>query len=125
MHPQSPAGRRPTARISVLSLCIGAALAAAPMALPVRAQEAPTYGRLPILERDWTRLPVGRDGVDPVAAEQRRQAEVTRRWHLVHDLVGGAHVSQRSRASWVPGAWVPPCWASMRTRRPPTTASTP
>ncbi|MBE0565051.1 MAG: immune inhibitor A, partial [Krumholzibacteria bacterium] len=32
----------------------------------------------------------------PVAAEQRRQAEVNRRWHLVHDLVGGRHVSRRA-----------------------------
>ena len=36
------------------------------------------YGRLPVLERDWTRLGVARDGTDPVAAEQLRQAEVTR-----------------------------------------------
>ncbi|MFO7609888.1 MAG: hypothetical protein R6X35_11965, partial [Candidatus Krumholzibacteriia bacterium] len=96
MHPQRFAGRRGAARATILSLLVGAALAAAPAAVPARADDAPHYGRLPVVARDWQRLGVRPDGTDPVAAEQRRQAEVTRRWHLVHDLVGGRHVSRRA-----------------------------
>ncbi len=96
MTPHSPRRRRPAARLSFLLLVIGAALAAAPAPGGARAADKPHYGRLPVLLRDWQHLPAQPDGTDPVAAEQRRQVEVTRRWQQVHELVGGAHVSHRA-----------------------------
>jgi len=72
LSPHRPHGRRPAARLTFLSLVIGAALAAAPAPGGARAADKPHYGRLPVLARDWQHLPVQPDGTDPVAAEQRR-----------------------------------------------------
>ena len=77
----------------LLAMTGGAVLVTAPSA---SAQGRARYGNLPIMERDWTRLPMGPGGTDPVAREQQRQAEVNRRWHRVHEIFGEHHVSRRS-----------------------------
>ncbi len=77
----------------LLAMTGGAVLVTAPSA---SAQGRARYGNLPIMDRDWTRLPMGPGGTDPVAREQQRQAEVNRRWHRVHEIFGEHHVSRRS-----------------------------
>jgi len=87
---------RPRLRLSIARSVLVPVLAAAVLATAASAQTARS-GRLPVIWRNWTSVSPG-EGRDPVAAEQHRQAEVQRRWHQVHEIVGPAHLSVRGRA---------------------------
>ena len=67
------------------------------LAGPSRAAEPGDWEDLPVRKWDWNEvrsLPQGQKIVDD---ELRRQGEYNRRWHQVHDLIGGSHVSRLNR----------------------------
>jgi len=54
------------------------------------------HEHLPVWHKDWTDLQYLPDGAHKIDRELHRQREYQRRWHEVHDLLGGQHISHRA-----------------------------
>ncbi len=64
----------------------------------VKAEEAPgRYGPIPAKRWKVDEIRALPDGPQRIERELHRQGEYSRRWNLIHDLVGGQHVSRKSR----------------------------
>ena len=85
----------PVAGFAVFLLLVWALLAV--LTVPARAQSHDHDDHVTARRWDadeWRAMP---DGPEKVKRELDRQGEYARRWNLIHDLVGGQHVSSKSR----------------------------
>ena len=102
MQSRIPTGSRTYRSIlTVLVFCAGAAAwmfsPAGSSTVLAAGQDGPSYGRLPVVGRDWTiigRLP---DGPQRIDREKYRQGEYFSRWEAIHKLVGPQHISRRGQ----------------------------
>jgi M6 family metalloprotease-like protein len=61
------------------------------------AEDHPHYGRLPVMDRDWTKVGNLPDAPQRVEREQFRQGEYFRRWDAIHSMFGPQHLSRKSQ----------------------------
>lgn len=52
---------------------------------------------LPVRKWSWDEVRALRGGREIIEAEKYREGEYNRRWHAVHEVLGGQHISTRSR----------------------------
>lgn len=85
---------------SPIAICVGIVLitfASAGVWVAPAAEAPGRYGPIPAKRWNVDEIRALPDGQQRIERELHRQGEYSRRWNIIHDLVGGQHVSRKSR----------------------------